>query len=135
MNRDSALDILAFAVGFRLMAPEVRRSLRIAVLLELGDAAPESPELAVLVDEDQLIRGEREPASHYDHAVLRRADREAARPPFDKTFWLARRADLEGAGFTAKEAVDLIASIQATLSEAGSIGKEGDHNGNFQQVA
>lgn len=124
MNRDSALDDLAYMVGFRLMTPAARRALRISVWRELGEAAPACPELAVLEDEDALMRGEREPVSHYDHAVLRRAVREASEPPFDREFWRARRADLEGAGFTAKEAVDVIATIRASLGDDATIGNE-----------
>ncbi len=118
MNRDSALDILAFAVGYRLMVPDARRALRISVWRELGEAAPACPELAVLEDEDRLLRGERPAVSHYDHARLRRAAEEAARPPFDRAFWRARCADLEGAGFTKKEAVDVIAAIHHRLCHA-----------------
>lgn len=44
---------------------------RYAVMVEAEDAAPRTPELATLEDEDRLIRGEREPASLYDHHVLR----------------------------------------------------------------
>jgi hypothetical protein len=55
---------------------------------------------ANLEDEDRLIRAEREPASHYDYLILRKAASEAARPPFEPEFWRQRRADLEGAGFS-----------------------------------
>lgn len=135
MSRDSALDILAFCVGYRLMDPNARRSLRIAVLRELGDAAPRTPELATLEDEDRLIRGEREPASLYDHHVLRRAAREAARPPFDEEFWRQQRTDLEGAGFTAFEAVQVIAAVRSSLGDTPTIGDEGDHHGTMEQQA
>jgi len=123
VSRDNALDDLAYIVGLRLMGADARRALRISVWRELGEAAPTCPELAVLEDEDALMRGEREPVSHYDHAVLRRAAREASEPPFDKAFWRARRADLEGAGFTAKEAVDVLAAIRASLGDI-AIGNE-----------
>ena len=84
----------------------------------------------------RLIRGERPPVSHYDHAVLRRAAEEAARPPFDAAFWRLRRADLEGAGFTTKEAVDVIAAIRASLGDTTTIGTdEGDHNEAMEQAA
>lgn len=135
MSRDNALDVLAMCVGHRLASPAARRSLRISVWRELGEAAPASPELAVLEDEDALIRGERPPVSHYDHTVLARAVREAAAPPFDAPFWRARRADLEGAGFTPKEAVDVIAAIRTALGDTTTIGSEGDDNGNLEQQA
>jgi len=136
MSRDNALDVLAFAVGYRLASPDARRALRISVWRELGEAAPDCPELAVLEDEDALIRGHRPPVSHYDHTVLRRAAEEAIRPPFDREFWRARRADLEGAGFTAKEAVDVIAAIRATLGDTTTIGNdEGDRREAMEQAA
>lgn len=133
MSRDNALDVLAFAVGYRLASPDARRALRISVWRELGEAAPACPMLAVLEDEDRLIRGERPPVSHYDHAVLARAAREATALPFDAQFWRARRADLEAAGFTAKEAVDVIAAIRLSLGDTSTIG--GDHHGNLEQAA
>lgn len=136
MTRDNALDVLAFAVGYRLASPDARRALRISVWRELGEAAPSCPELAVLEDEDALIRGQRPPVSHYDHFVLRRAAEEAARPPFDREFWRGRRADLEGAGFTAKEAVDVIAAIRLSLGDHTPIGnEEGDHDEAMEHAA
>lgn len=136
MSRDNALDVLAMAVGYRLASPADRRALRISIWRELGEAAPACPELATLEDEDRLIRGERPPVSHYDHAVLVRAAREAAAPPFDPEFWRARRADLEGAGFSKKEAVDVIAAIRASLGDTITIGsEEGDHREAMEQAA
>lgn len=136
MSRDNALDVLAFAVGYRLASPDARRALRISVWRELGEAAPACPELATLEDEDRLIRGERPPVSHYDYAVLARAAREAIVPPFDARFWRARRADLEGAGFTAKEAVDVIAAIRASLGDTTTIGNdEGARREAMEQAA
>lgn len=133
MNRDSALDLLAFAVGYRLMTPDERRALRISALFELGEKAPASPELALLWDEDRLIRGEREPASVYDRWVLMKARDEADSPVFDEQFWRLRRSDLEGAGFEPKEARDVIASVRASLGNAP--GKKGDDNGTIQEAA
>lgn len=133
MSRDSALDLLAFAVMHRLMTPGERRALRISVLYEMGEAAPATPELAVLWDEDRLIRGEREPTSTYDRWVLMRARDEAARPAFDEQFWRARRADLEDAGFEPREARDVIASLRASLGNT-TTATEGDDNGNIQAV-
>jgi hypothetical protein len=134
VDRDTALDDLAFAVGYRLMTPAERRTLRISVLYEMGEAAPATPELAVLWHEDRLIRGEREPTSTYDRWVLMRARDEAARPAFDEQFWSARRADLEGAGFEPKEARDVIASVRASLGNP-TTATEGDDNGNLEQAA
>ena len=134
MNRDSALDLLAFAVGYRLMTPDERLALRISVLFELGEKAPSTPDLSVLWDEDRLIRGEREPVSTYDHWTLMRAREDAARPAFDEQFWRLRRTDLEAAGFDPKEARDVIASLRASLGNT-TIGREGDDNGNLEQAA
>jgi hypothetical protein len=136
MNRDSALDDLAFAVGLQMMGPDGRRALRISLLMEMGEKAPATPELATLWDEDRLIRGEREPVSVYDRWVLMRARDEAARPTFDEQFWRMRRADLERAGFEPDEARNIIASLRASLGTLGTIGKEeGDRHGNIQQQA
>lgn len=135
MNRDSALDLLAFAVGYRLMTPNERRALRISVLFEQGEKAPATPDLAVLWDEDRLIRGEREPASVYDRWVLMKARDEAERPAFDEQFWRLRRTDLEGAGFAPDEARDVIASLRASLGNTPTTGSEGDNNGNLEQAA
>jgi len=134
MNRDSALDLLAFAVGYRMMTPAERRAMRISVLYEMGEAAPATPELAVLWHEDRLIRGEREPTSTYDRWVLMKARDEAERPAFDEQFWSARRADLEGAGFKPKEARDVIASVRSSLGNP-TTGPEGDNNGNTESQA
>lgn len=135
MNRDSALDQLAFAVGCRMMGPEGRRALRISLLIELGEAAPATPDLATLWDEDRLMRGEREPVSTYDHWTLMRAREETERPTFDEHFWRMRRVDLEGAGFEQKEARQIIASLRASLGGAGSIGDEGDEDEAMEQQA
>ncbi len=136
MNRDSALDDLAFMVGCQMMGPDGRRALRISLMMDMGEKAPVSPELAVLWDEDRLIRGEREAVTVYDRWVLARARDEAERPLFDEHFWRMRRADLECAGFEPDEARDVIAAIRKSLGDAPAIGNhEGDDNGNFQQVA
>lgn len=134
MTRDSALDQLAFAVGCRMMGPDDRRALRISLLVEMGEKAPSTPDLATLWDEDRLIRGEREPVSTYDHWVLMRAREEAARPTFDEHFWRLRRADLEGAGFAPKEAKEIIASLRRSLGGHRSIGI-GDRNEDLGQAA
>jgi len=136
MNRDSALDDLAFMVGCQMMGPDGRRALRMSLLYDMGEKAPASPELAVLWDEDRLIRGDREPVTVYDRWVLTRARDEAERPLFDEQFWRMRRADLERAGFQPDEARDVIAAIRKSLGNAPAIGNdEGDHHGNFQQDA
>lgn len=136
MNRDSALDDLAFAVGLQMMGPDGRRALRISLLMDLSEKAPPVPELATLWDEDRLIRGEREPVTVYDRWVLARARDEAERPLFDEHFWRMRRADLECAGFLSDEARDVIAAIRKSLGNAPAIGTdEGDHHGNIRQVA
>lgn len=136
MNRDSALDELAVMVSLQMMGPDGRRALRISLLTEMGEEAPDTPELATLWDEDRLIRGEREPVSLYDRWVLARAREEAERPLFDEQFWRMRRVDLICAGFRPKEARDVIAAIRASLGGADPIGmEEGDDNGNIQQAA
>lgn len=133
MNRDSALDDLAFAVACQVMGPDGRRALRISLLMDMGEKAPAVPELAVLYDEDRLIRGEREAVTVYDRCVLMRARDEAGRPAFDEQFWRMRRADLERAGFDHNVARDVIAAIRLSLGTPTT--NAGDHHGNFQQDA
>ncbi len=129
MSRDSALDQLAFAVGYRLMTPAERRALRISAIFEMGEKAPPTPELTFLWDEDRLLRGEREPVNTYDHWTLMKAREEAERPAFDEQFWRMRRSDLERAGFSRDEARDVIAATRRTLGNTTSIGfDEGDHD-------
>lgn len=135
MSRDSALDLLAFAVGCQMMGPDGRRAMRISLLTDLGEKAPPVPELAVLWDEDRLIRGEREPVSVYDRWVLMRARDEAERPLFDEQFWRMRRVDLIGAGFEPNEARDVIAAVRASLGVTTTENDEGDSDGNMEQQA
>lgn len=136
MSRDSALDLLAFAVGCQMMGPDGRRALRISLLVEMGEKAPATPELATLWDEDRLIRGLRQPVSVYDRWVLMRARDEAERPLFDEQFWRMRRADLIGAGFEPTEARDVIAAIRARVDTTAPIGmEEGDDNESIEQAA
>ena len=134
MNRDTALDQLAFAVGCRMMGPDGRRALRIKLMMEMGEAAPPTPDLVTLWDEDRVIRGEREPRSTYDHWMLMRAREEAERPTFDEQFWRLRRTDLEAAGFDPKEARDVIAALRLSLGN-NTTGMEGEDNGNLEQAA
>lgn len=136
MTRDNALDDLAFAVGLQMMGPDARRALRISLLMEMGEKAPATPELAVLWSEDRLIRGEREPVTVYDRWVLMRARDEAERPLFDEQFWRMRRADLIGAGFDPNEARDVIAAIRLSLGDTTTIGNdEGDHDEIMEHAA
>ncbi|WP_133305272.1 hypothetical protein [Tsuneonella suprasediminis] len=136
MNRDRALDDLAFMVGCQMMGPDGRRALRMSLLMEMGEEAPGTPELAVLWHEDRLMRGEREPVSVYDRWVLARARDAAERPIFDEHFWRMRRVDLIRAGFDRKEARDVIAAIRLSLGHAPAIeNDEGDDNGNLEQQA
>jgi len=135
LNRDSALDDLAFAVGCQMMGPDARRALRISLLYEMGEKAPPVPEIAVLWDEDRLLRGEREPVTVYDRWVLMRARDEAQRPLFDEHFWRMRRVDLEHAGFDRNEARDVIAAIRLSLGDTTTIGlNEGDPDEAMEQA-
>lgn len=134
-NRDTALDELAFAVAYRIMTPDERRSLRIELVMEMGEDAPETPELAALWDEDRLIRGLRLPRTLYDQCILDRARDEAVRPMFDEHFWRLRQSDLEGAGFDPKEARDVIASLRLSLGNNRPPDHIGDPNGTIDQEA
>lgn len=118
-----------------MMGPDGRRALRIKLIMEMGEAAAPTPDLATLWDEDRLIRGEREPRSTYDHWTLMRAREEAERPTFDEQFWRMRRTDLEAAGFDPKEARDVIAALRLSLGNTTTTDLEGDDNGNLEQAA
>ena len=69
-----------------MKSPADRRALRIRLVMEMGEKAPPTPDLATLWDEDRLIGGEREPVSPHDHWIPMRAREEAQRPTFDEEF-------------------------------------------------
>lgn len=121
MTPDAALDRVAFLVGLRLMGPDARRRLRLALARSPDLQGAPGFDVDALERLDALLDGRREPETTQDHYDLARAERERASAPFSAHFWLARVADLIGAGFTAQEAAQLVATVQARLgSEAQS---------------
>lgn len=121
MTPDAALDRVAFLVGLRLMGPDARRRLRLALARSPDLQGGPGFDVDALERLDALLDGRREPETTQDHYDLARAERERTSAPFSAHFWLARVSDLIGAGFTAQEAAQLVATVQARLgSEAQS---------------
>jgi hypothetical protein len=112
MTPDAALDQFAFLVGLRLMGPDARRRLRIA----LGRDPGLSPRLAFDVERvehvDDLADGRRHPETLQDHLDLKRLHAERLLPPFSAAFWATRSADLVRAGFTPEQAGRLIEAVR-----------------------
>ncbi len=124
MTPDAALDSFAFLVGLRLMGADARRRLRLA-LLRHPDAT-DTPQahrdglLERLDRIDALLDGRRQPETMQDRLDLARAERERAAAPFDPAFWLARTADLVGAGFTAQQATALVEDVRQRVQPAAT---------------
>src|SRR6185437_3616785 len=115
MSRDGALDQLAFLIGLRLMGPDERRRLRLAL------ASDKALEPAMRIDTTRLHRleallsGARPPETLQDRLDLAAAAAERSAPPLSPSFWSARVADLIAAGFEAAEARQLIAEVRARV--------------------
>lgn len=112
MTPDAALDQLAFLVGLRLMGPDARRRLRIA----LGRDPDRSPLLSFNVERvehvDDLADGRLRPETLQDHLDLKRVHAERLLPLFDAAFWATRSAELVRAGFTPEQARRLIEAVR-----------------------
>lgn len=121
MATDSALDQLAFAMGYRLMDPSERLALRIDLLRQVPSRQRPPGMLERLEDEQSLRLGERAPASLYDRCVLHRAAREEAEAPFDESFWAMRRRDLEAAGFEPSDASRVITATRDAIGDKKGI--------------
>lgn len=120
MTPDAALDRVAFLVGLRLMGPDARRRLRLALVRSPDFAGEPGFDVDAIEQLDALLDGRRPPATLQDRMDLARAEVERARAPFDEAFWLARVADLIGAGFQAQLAAQLIQSVRDALAAPAS---------------
>lgn len=118
MTPDAALDNFAFFVGLRLMGADARRRLRIALLRHPDAAVPTHGVIERIERLDALLDGRRQPQSLQDRLDLDRAERERDAPPFDPAFWLARSAELMGAGFDPQQAARLVQEVRARVDPA-----------------
>lgn len=115
MTPDAALDNFAFFVGLRLMGADARRRLRLALLRHPDAATPARGVIERIERLDALLDGRREPETLQDWLDLDRAERDRDAPPFDPAFWLARMAELMGAGFTAQQAARLVEEVRGRV--------------------
>jgi len=126
MTPDAALDRVAFLVGLRLMGPDARRRLRLALVRSPDFAGDPGFDVEALDRLDALLDGRRAPETAQDRMDLARAERERTRAPFDEAFWLARVADLIGAGFGAQQAALIIQSVRSGLTRPAAHEEEAD---------
>jgi hypothetical protein len=115
MNRDAALDQLAFSIGLRLMGPDERRKLRLALASCPGIEPAARLDTKRLERLEELLSGTRPPATLQDRLDVAAAEAERTSPPFCPSFWSARTADLIGAGFDAAEARQLLDDVRARV--------------------
>lgn len=126
MTPDAALDRVAFLVGLRLMGPDARRRLRLALVRSPDFIGHPGFNVEALDRLDALLDGRRPPETSQDRCDLIRAEEERLEPPFDETFWLGRLSDLIGAGFPAKQAAQIVQSVRARVT-AGNATQESLH--------
>jgi hypothetical protein len=112
MTPDAALDNLAYLVGLRLMGPDARRRLRLALGRDPGLTHPPGFDMARVGHVDALAEGRWRPETLQDHLDLKRVHAERLLPPFDAAFWATRSAELVRAGFEAGQAARLIEAVR-----------------------
>lgn len=115
MTPEAALDNFAFFVGLRLMGPDARRNLHLALLRHRDVAVPTSGVLARIERLDALLCGRREPETLQDRLDVARVEHERTAAPFDTAFWMARKAELTFAGFTPEKAAQLVEEVRARV--------------------
>lgn len=113
MTPDAALDQVAFLVGLRLMGPDARRRLRLALVRSPDFVGEPGFDVEALDRLDALIDGRREPQSAQERFELARAEQQRRKPPFDEAFWLSRLSDLARSGFTTQQAAQIVQSVRA----------------------
>ncbi|WP_313444453.1 hypothetical protein [Brevundimonas sp.] len=126
MTPDAALDRIAFLVGLRLMGPDARRRLRLALVRSPDFVGQPGFNVEALDRLDALLDGRREPETSQDRCDLIRAEEERLKPPFNETFWLGRLSDLIGAGFPAQQAAQVVQTVRAKV-QAGHETQESFH--------
>ena len=126
MTPDAALDRVAVLVGLRLMGPDARRRLRLALVRSPDFVGQPGFNVEALDRLDALLDGRRPPETSQDRCDLIRAEEERLKPPFDEPFWLGRLSDLIGAGFPAQQAAQVVQTIRARVP-AGTATQESLH--------
>lgn len=115
MTPNAALDHLSFLVGLRLMGPDARRRLRLALVHRSDFTGPANFDVIRLERLDDLVEGRGEPQTLQERWDVARAVAERAAPIFDQAFWAARTAELIRAGFQPDRAALLIREVRQRL--------------------
>ena len=116
MTSDAALDELAFLVSVRLMGPDARRHLRLALVRSPDFTGQPGFDVPALKRLDALLDGRRPPETCQDQVDLVRAEQQRGKPAFDEAFWLARVSDLSRAGFTMQQAAQIVQSVRSGVA-------------------
>ena len=118
MTPDAALDNFAFLVGLRMIGPDARLRLRIA--LAKDPAVKGHPGFDVDRAERLSLPAASmvEPETLQERLDVARIEREREAPPFDTTFWKARHADLVRAGFEPEQATKLVDDVRTRIETA-----------------
>ncbi|MGU3389836.1 hypothetical protein [Sphingomonas sp. M1A8_2b] len=133
MNSDAALDELAFSVGLRLIGPDERRRLRIALGRDPSFGGNPGFEVEAIERLDDLASGRRLPDTLQDRMDLKRIERERSEPPFSAAFWASRGADLMRSGFDANTSSQIIAEVRRRVEAVNITITEGDEDaGQFE---
>ena len=93
------MDHLAFLVGLRLMGPDARRRLRLALVRSSDFTGPANFDILRFERLGDLLEGKDEPQTLQERWDVARAVAERATPTFDPAFWAERTAELVRAGF------------------------------------
>src|SRR3546814_14435855 len=102
------------------MGPDARRRLHVTLLRHKDVAAPANGPADRLERLDALLDGRRTPETLQDRLDVALAQRERNAAPFDACFWLARAAELVGAGFSPQQATHLINEVRGRVAGAHS---------------
>lgn len=118
MTPDAALDNFAFLVGLRLIGPDARLRLRIA--LARDPALKGHPGFDVERAErlSLLAAGMVEPETLQERLDVERMARERDAPPFDPSFWDCRETELVAAGFDREQAAQLVDEVRTRIETA-----------------
>lgn len=128
MTPDAALDHLAYLVGLRLMGPDDRRRLRLALATSHEFVGLPGFDVDSVVQLDMLLEGRRPPETLQDHVDIARARQERAALPFNAAFWANRVADLVAAGFAPAQAAQLVAEVRGRVDPARGVPGPPTHN-------
>src|SRR3546814_4427307 len=110
-----------------LSRSDARRRLRITLLRHKDVAAPAHGPADRLERLDALLDGRRTPETLQDRLDVALAQRERNAAPFDACFWLARAAELMGAGFSPQQATQIINEVRERVDGANSAARSEEH--------